>query len=225
MRIEQTTTSKMIADAGKVFARKSDGDIVGGSISLGYNYYDAGFPLSQPYAAKKEDYEEIDAPENWEERSPIRQVQRFKRMDELIKQNVAEINTLGLTASQALEVQHWFPVLYETEGFQEGDAISAGTRVQHGGKLWQAMQDHTITAAFVPSIHTAALYCEVTEDFDENGQEFGTLENPIPYEGNMALEEGKYYEQGGIVYLCTRDTGAPVYNSLKDLVGIYVEIV
>jgi hypothetical protein len=53
----------------------------------------------------------------------------------------------------------------------------------------------------------------------------GSLENPIPYEGNMALEEGKYYQQSGVVYLCTRDTGVPVYNALKDLVGIYVEAV
>jgi hypothetical protein len=25
-----------------------------------------------------------------------------------------------------------------------------------------------------------------------------------------------------VVYLCTRSTGVPVYNALKDLVGIYV---
>lgn len=224
MRIEQVITSKMLADEGKVFVRKSDGYIVGDTISLGYNYHDADFPLSHPYAAKKEDYEEIEAPENWQEPNPIRQVQRLKRADEIIKLNVAEINTLGLTASQALEVQHWFPTLYETEGFQEGDAISAGTRVQYAGKLWQAMQDHTITAAFVPSIDTAALYCEVTEDFDENGQELGTLENPIPYDGNMALENGKHYEQAGKVYRCTRDTVVPVYNALADLVDIYVEL-
>ena len=214
----------MLADAGKVFVRKSDGFIMGDTISLGYDYHAAGLPLSAPHAVSPDDFEEIDIPADWEKTEVIHQVQRLKHTDELIKQNVAEINTLGLTASQALEVQHWFPVLYETEGFQEGDAISAGTRVQHDGKLWQAMQDHTITAAFVPSIDTAALYCEVTEDFDENGQELGTLENPIPYDGNMALENGKHYEQAGKVYRCTRDTVVPVYNALADLVGIYVEL-
>lgn len=214
----------MTADAGKVFARKSDGFIMGDTISLGYDYHAAGLPLSAPHAASPDDFEEIDIPADWEKTEVIHQVQRLKRTDEIIKQNVAEINTLGLTAAQALEVQHWFPVLYETEGFQEGDAISAGTRFQYDGKLWQAMQDGTISSAFVPSIHTAALYCEVTEDFDENGQELGTLENPIPYNGNMALENGKHYEQAGKVYLCTRDTVVPVYNALADLVGIYVEL-
>ena len=41
----------------------------------------------------------------------------------------------------------------------------------------------------------------------------------------MALVEGKYYAQAGVVYVCIRSTGAAVYNDLKDLVGIYVEVV
>ena len=37
------------------------------------------------------------------------------------------------------------------------------------------------------------------------------------------MESGKYYSQGGAVYLCTRDTVNPVYSALADLVGLYVE--
>ena len=51
------------------------------------------------------------------------------------------------------------------------------------------------------------------------------MEDPIPYDGNMALESGKYYSQSGAVYLCTRDTVNPVYNALADLVGIYVKTI
>ena len=40
----------------------------------------------------------------------------------------------------------------------------------------------------------------------------------------MALENGKYYIQDGVTYLCNRDTGNPVYNALSELVGLYVEI-
>ena len=47
----------------------------------------------------------------------------------------------------------------------------------------------------------------------------------IPYEGNMALESGKYYTQSGMTYLCSRDTVNPVYNALSELVGIYVEVI
>lgn len=53
----------------------------------------------------------------------------------------------------------------------------------------------------------------------------GTQEDPIPYNGNMALENGKYYIQDGVIYLCNRDTEIPVYQDLKDLVDLYVTAV
>ena len=93
--------------------------------------------------------------------------------------------------------------------------------MQYYGKLWEVRQDHNIASHFSPSLATASLWKEVTEE----GADVGTIENPIAYEGNMELEEGKYYSQDGVVYLCTRSTGAPVYNALRDLVGIYVESV
>jgi hypothetical protein len=40
----------------------------------------------------------------------------------------------------------------------------------------------------------------------------------------MALENGKYYSQDGVIYYCNRDTVNPVYSALKDLVGLYVEV-
>lgn len=219
MKIEQITTSKLLADEGKVLVRKSDGYIVGKEHSLGYDYYEANVPLSHPHAFTKDDFEEIDMPSEWKEPNPIRQVTRLKRTDELIKQNIAEMNSLDLSATEALEVQHWFPTLYETEGYEEGQPIFKGTRVQYYGKLWECRQDHNIASHFAPSLATASLWCEVVAE----GTDMGSIDNPIPYEGNMALEEGKYYEQSGVVYLCVRDSGVPVYNDLKDLVGIYVQ--
>ena len=40
----------------------------------------------------------------------------------------------------------------------------------------------------------------------------------------MELTEGLYYSQNGIVYLCIRSSGQPVYHALSDLVGLYVEV-
>ncbi len=66
----------------------------------------------------------------------------------------------------------------------------------------------------------------------EFGGTEGTLPDVTPTQaeqllakiGDMsALESGKYYSQGGVTYLCTRDTGIAVYQSLADLVGVYVE--
>ena len=93
-------------------------------------------------------------------------------------------------------------------------------KVQHGGKLYKVRQDvNPVLENQPPSVDTAALYEEINETHA------GTAEDPIPYNNNMTLEEGKYYSQDGVTYLCTRDTEIPVYNPLKDLVGIYVEVV
>ena len=100
-----------------------------------------------------------------------------------------------------------------------GRAYATGDRVQHGGKLWRCKDPgHTSQEGWEPSINTASLWEEICESHA------GTLTDPIPYSGNMALEAGKYYSQNGVVYLCTRDTVNPVYSALADLVGLYVEV-
>ena len=221
MRIEQITTSRMVADEGKVFIRKRDGYIMGDTISLGYDYYDAGLPSLAPHATSVEDYEEIDAPAEYNERSVIRPTKALMRATEICKTYTQEINNYELSPAEALQVQSWYPKLFETKGYEEGKPIFTGTRVQYYGKLWECRQDHNIASHFAPSLATASLWKEVTEE----GADVGTIENPIPYDGNMELEEGRYYSQDGVVYLCTRSTGVPVYNALKDLVGIYVSVV
>lgn len=95
-------------------------------------------------------------------------------------------------------------------------AYAVGDKVQRNGKLWRVLQAHTSQAGWEPE-NAASLWTEICESHA------GTLEDPIPYSGNMALESGKYYSQDGKVYRCTRDTGNPVYNALSELVGLYVE--
>ena len=95
-------------------------------------------------------------------------------------------------------------------------AYAVGDKAQRGGKLWRCIQAHTSQAGWEPE-NAASLWTEICESHA------GTLEDPIPYSGNMALESGKYYSQDGKVYRCTRDTGNPVYHALSELVGLYVE--
>jgi hypothetical protein len=220
MKLEQKTITTLFADDGKLLKRKSDGWVAGERFTLGYDYYEAGVGLAEPRLAMPEDFDEIDKPEDWEVKPIINQVQRLKRTDELIKQNIAEMNSLNLSAVEALEVKNWYPTWGETENFREGDTITAGTKMQYGDKLWESLQDHTLMGIYPPSTDTASLYAEVVADENK-----GTKDNPIEYNGNMALEEGKYYKQYDVVYLCTRDTINPVYADLIGLVGIYVEIV
>ena len=99
-----------------------------------------------------------------------------------------------------------------------GKTVKHGFKFTHGGKLWKTEQpEMTIQEHYVPGTGTESLYSEVCESHA------GTLEDPIPYNGNMALEAGKYYIQDYVIYLCTRDTVNPVYNALSELVGLYVE--
>lgn len=225
MKIEQKTITTIVAEEGKLLVRKSDGWLAGEKVTLGYNYYEAGVALSNPKLEQPDDYMEIDKPEDYEVKPIINHVQRLKRTKELMERNVKEMNELNLSVEDALEVVEFFPEFLVDEGFKEGDTVAKGTKFKYNGKLYAVVQDHTILAHYYPSINTASLYVEVTPDYNEAGEEMGTINNPIPYEGNMVLENGKYYSQDDVVYLCTRDSGNPVYHALKDLVGLYVEVV
>ena len=225
MKLEQKIITTIVADEGKLLMRKSDGWIPGERHTLGYNYYEAGMALSKPHLEIPEDYEEIDKPEDYETKPIINHIKRLKRTEELIKQNTKEMNSLNLSAVDALKVVDWYPLWGVDEGFREGDTITKNTKFRHEGKLWAVLQDHTIMPHYYPSVNTASLYVEVTEDYNDAGEEMGTLENPIAYDGNMILENGKHYIQDDVVYLCNRDSGNPVYHALKDLVGLYVEVV
>ena len=123
-----------------------------------------------------------------------------------------QINTLEVDDNTALRMVEFYPV------WSDGQAYTAGYKVQYGGKLWRCKDPgHTSQIGWEPSTDTASLWEEICESHD------GTLYDPIPYSGNMALENGKYYIQDGVIYLCNRDTGNPVYNPLAELVGLYVE--
>lgn len=205
----------MIADEGKVFRRLSDGLVMGDTITLGYDYYDAGVGLAHPYAAKPEDYEEIDTPEDYEAPQVIDHVKRLTRTTELIKQNTEEINSLGLSDNDALKVKEWYP---HWEDYI-GQTIKAGFVTLYADNLWRARQTHTAMEIYPPSIDTASLYEVIVEGHA------GTADDPIPYTPPMEIFADKYYTQNDVVYLCTRDSGTALSYNLADLVGLYVEVV
>ena len=98
-----------------------------------------------------------------------------------------------------------------------GVAYAFGKKVRHNGKLYKTKQAHTSQADWSPDI-AVSLFDLINET------NAGTKADPIPYSAGMALENGKYYIEDGVIYLCNRDTVNAVYNKLKDLVGIYVTV-
>lgn len=124
----------------------------------------------------------------------------------------AQINTVAVDDQTALRMRSYYP------DWAVGMAYDAGYKVQYGDKLYKVIMAHTSQESWTPDT-AVTLYEVINEQYD------GTKYDPIPYDGNMALENGKYYTQGEVVYVCIRDTVNPVYNALADLVGVFVEAV
>lgn len=134
---------------------------------------------------------------------------------QLIGLMAVNINTMNLTDEQSLQFKNLYPK-WETFINQK---LEKGYKVLYENKLYKVRQTiETVLENQQPSIDTASLYEEINE------KNKGTLEDPIPYNNNMELFEGKYYSQNGVTYKCTRNTEQAIYQDLSGLVGIYVEV-
>lgn len=122
----------------------------------------------------------------------------------------AQINTIAVDDNTALRMRTYYPE------WQSGADYSVGYKVQFDGRLWRCRQAHSSIVGWEPP-NVASLWEQVCESHT------GAEDDPIPYEGNMALVAGLYYTQDCRLYRCIRDTGNPVYHRLEELVGLYVE--
>ena len=130
------------------------------------------------------------------------------------KRKLLEKAVQSLDNSTALRMAEFYPQWKDLIGTT---VDKAGFKFTHKGQLYKTIpEQHSFQADWVPGEGTESLYTRIDETHA------GTLTDPIPYEGNMALESGKYYIQSGKTYLCNRDTGNPVYHTLAELVGLYV---
>lgn len=119
----------------------------------------------------------------------------------------------SLSDTEAIEVKSIYPKWEDLIG----TAAEMDYKFIYAGSLYRVIQAHTFQINWIPGVGTESLYVTIDEAHK------GTLDDPIPYSGNMTLEAGKYYIQDGVVYLCTRNTGIAVYAPLNQLVGQYVE--
>ena len=84
--------------------------------------------------------------------------------------------------------------------------MDTGFRFNEGETMYEVLQPHTLSEEWVPGK--------------------GTESDPIPWQLNMELHEGKYYTDKGILYKCVRDSGMGLSFALADLVaGGFVEVV
>ena len=171
------------------------------------------------YSFDSEEFRELLSSPEWtsEEEEQVTSTSDYGVVAGLVNAEAAVksgIQTIELTDEESLEVKSMYP---EWES-KMGQQVNVGEKYQYNGKLWKVLQAHTVQENWKPGEGTESLSTEVSKGHA------GTKEDPIPYNNNMELENGKYYSQDGVTYLCTRDTEIPVYQPLADLVDIYVKV-
>lgn len=125
----------------------------------------------------------------------------------------AQANAIEIDDQTSLRMMKYYPTFEESIG----QTVTQGFKFTHNGDMYKTIQPSlTMQEQYAPGTGTESLYARI--DVAHVGNKY----DPIPYSGNMALENGKYYTQDGVLYLCNRDTGNPVYNTLAELVGLYV---
>lgn len=161
--------------------------------------------------------DEITQFENERKRTEVQEKHRRLTTDEvntiLIKK---QINSVEIDDQTSVRMMNFYPAFSEIIG----QTVAQGFKFTYSDKLYKVIQPAlTIQDIYTPGTGTESLYEVINEQYD------GDIYDPIPYDGNMTLENGKYYTQDGVTYLCNRDTGIAVYNALSELVGLYVEVV
>ena len=139
----------------------------------------------------------------------INKAKELRKLLEYVTETLDDQTALSV----ATFVVRWKP---DTE-YAVGDRVSykPGEEVE----LWKCRQAHTSTEEWAPSTATASLWERIEETHT------GAIDDPIPYNINLAVFEGLYYTEDDVLYVCTRDSGNPLYASAASLVGNYFEVV
>ena len=137
---------------------------------------------------------------------------------------VAQIQAQSLTDEQAITVKDIYPA-YDPNGVQ----YPVDFKVLQDDVLYKCLQEHTSQESWAPGI-APSIWVAV-----ETGEHAGTQEDPIPVPdtvttAGMEYECGKYYSEGGTVYLMDRqgmDEGDKVtlYFPPSALIGQYFSVV
>lgn len=135
-------------------------------------------------------------------------------LEEMMKEEQTKAFLIQLPDEKAVKI----PLMYDAwNDDKEGTEYAFGDRREHGGKLYKCRQAHS-KAHYTPDT-IPALWEVINETHS------GTIDDPIPYDTQMTVFNGKYYLEEGIKYLCVRDSGQPLYANCSALVGNYFEVV
>lgn len=136
---------------------------------------------------------------------------------------VAQMQAQALTDAQAITVKAIYPA-WSPDGVQ----YPVDYKVLQDDVLYKCLQEHTSQENWAPGV-APSLWTAVA-----SGEQAGTLEDPIPVPetvatAGMEYEKGKYYSEGGTVYLMDRqgmEAGDKItlYFAPSALVGQYFSV-
>lgn len=126
-----------------------------------------------------------------------------------------EINTYELSDNESLVLKSFYP---KWETFI-GKSLEKDQKVLYKDNLYKVIQAvPSVVEGHTPDI-VPANYALITEEHA------GTKEDPIPYVQMMIIEKGKYYTQGGKLYIGLMDAPNGYPNDLKDLSTLVKEVI
>ena len=155
--------------------------------------------------------------EDYTEPEPIEYVKDVPTADDIVNQLKELVSTQvsELPDEQAKKVPALFPVWAADETYAVGD------RVYYNASLYKCVQAHTSQSTWNPK-DAVSLWANVSEESQEAD---GSREHPFAWESGMTSYNGKYYTEDGVLYLCIRDSGGPIYSRIGDLPdGLYFNI-
>ena len=108
--------------------------------------------------------------------------------------------------------------LYKNWSKQLGRELVVGEYIQHGDRLYRVLTTHVAQANWEPGVGTESLFVIVDKTHA------GTKADPIPWNANMECEEGKYYSEDGVIYLCVRASGIALQCKIVDVLDNYFQL-
>lgn len=111
------------------------------------------------------------------------------------------INALDLSNNDTIKFKDYLPNW--TDFINK--SMPKDFKFQYNNQPYKTIQAVNIVLSNQTPDIVYALYVAINEEHE------GTLEDPIPYQQQMAIEKGKYYSQYGVVYIAIQDmpTGMP----------------
>ena len=158
--------------------------------------------------------EEMILADGWVEYIPPKVEPKKSRMQIVQELVVKQYNErTDISNEEALD---YMAIIYPWDYYLD-KVLTEGMMVTYEDKPWRVRQTHIPLEIYPPSLETASLYEAIDKEHS------GEVDDPIPYTPPMEIFVGKYYEQNGVVYRCTRNSEVALAQDLSALVGLYVE--